>query len=108
MMSRIRQEEIASAIKRRPTDALAFGRTAMANRRTLLSFLRTGIGLLGGGIGIIGFLERPLIVALGWLAVILSVPLLVWGIRNYIRMNKLLTEVATEVFGTDENPEKGL
>ncbi|MFC1821136.1 DUF202 domain-containing protein [Thermodesulfobacteriota bacterium] len=103
----MKPDEISEVIKQRPTDALAFGRTAMANERTLLSFPRTSIGLMGGGIGIVGFIvERPFIIALGWVAIVLSIPFLVWGIWNYRRINRLLTEVGTEIFSVDENPEQ--
>jgi putative membrane protein len=104
MMSKMSTDEISEAIKRRSTDALAFGRTAMANERTLLAFLRTSIGLMGGGIGIVGFVERPFIVALGWLAIGLSIPFLVWGIWRYRKINRLLTEVGIEIFVIDKNP----
>ena len=96
-MQKITQVEISEAIKQKPTDALAVGRTILANERTLLSFLRTGVGLLGGGIGIVGFVERPLIVAFGWIAIFVSLPLLIWGIRSYIKMKRLLTDVGIEI-----------
>ena len=101
----IKPDQISKAIKRRPTDALAFGRTAMANERTLLAFLRTGIGLLGGGIGIVGLVEHPFIVALGWFAIAVSVPLLIWGIWRYIKMKRLLKEVGSEIFFPERDPE---
>jgi putative membrane protein len=94
----MKPDEMSEAIKQRPRDALAFGRTAMANERTLLTFLRTSIGLMGGGIGVVGFVERPFIVLLGWVAIVLSIPFLVWGIWRYRRINKLLTDVVTEIF----------
>lgn len=105
-MSKFKPDEISKAIKQSPSDALAFGRTAMANERTLLSFLRTSIGLLAGGIGIVGFVERPLIVALGWFAIFISIPFLVWGIRKYRKIKRLITEVGTEIFLSDKNPEQ--
>jgi putative membrane protein len=104
-MSQMKPDNILKAIKKRPSDALAFGRTELANERTLLAFLRTSIGLMGGGIGIVGFVERPLIVALGWLAIILSIPSLFWGIWRYRKIKRLMTEVGTEIFFADENPE---
>ena len=104
-ISEMKSDEISRAIKQSPTNALSFGRTAMANERTLLSFLRTGMGLLGGGIGIVGYVERPFIVVLGWLAIMLSIPLLVWGVWRYIKMKRLLTEVGAEVFSMDKDPE---
>jgi len=106
LMQKIKPDEISEAIRQRPNDALAVGRTILANERTLLSFLRTGIGLLGGGIGIVGFVERPLIVALGWLAIVVSLPLLIWGIRSYIKMKRLLTEVGIEIALEKKDSEK--
>ena len=98
----MKQDDIAKAIKQRPSDALAFGRTDMANDRTLLSFLSTSLGLMGGGIGIVGYVERPFIVALGWVAISISIPLLVWGIWRYRKMKKLLREVGAKIFFTDK------
>jgi len=89
-MPKFKPDEILKATKQSPSDALAFGRTTMANERTLLSFLRTSLGLMAGGIGIVGFVERPLIVVLGWLAIFISIPFLVWGIRRYRKIKKLI------------------
>jgi putative membrane protein len=101
-MSGIKLKDISKAVSQSPNNALAFGRTAMANERTLLAFLRTAIGLLGGGIGLVGFADHPLIVASGWLAVVLSVPFLVWGIWRYKNINRLLNEAAAEVLLKDK------
>ena len=84
------------AITANPTNALAVGRTILANERTLLAFLRTGLGLLAGGIGIVGFVNHPLIVFFGWLAIVLSLPFIVWGILSYRVINKVLAEVIAE------------
>ena len=101
-MPKIRQEEMVKAIKQSPTTGLAFNRTDMANERTFLSFLRTSLGLLGGGLGIVGFVEHHLVVALGWFAIILSIPVLAWGIKKYIRMKRLLAEVGMEIFSAND------
>lgn len=66
----------------------------------------TSIGLLAGDIGVVGFVERPLIVGLGWFAIFISIPFLVWGIRRYRKIKRLITEVGTEIFLSDKNPEK--
>ena len=84
------------AITSNPTNALAVGRSILANERTLLAFLRTGLGLLGGGIGIVGLVNHPLIVSFGWLAIVLSIPLIVWGILRYRVINKVLAEIIAE------------
>ena len=105
-MPKFKPDEILKATKQRPSDALAFGRTTMANERTLLSFLRTNIGLMAGGIGIVGFMERPLIVVLGWLAIFISIPFLVWGIRRYRKIKRLIKEMGTEIFLSDNIPEE--
>ena len=90
------------AIKRKPTDTLAFGRTVMANERTFLSFLRTRIGLLGGGLGIIGLVNHPMIVVLGWIAIIFSVPVLIWGMWRFQNIRGLLNDTKKAVFVVDE------
>ena len=105
-MPKFKPDEILKATKQMPSDALAFGRTTMANERTLLSFLRTSIGLMAGGIGIVGFMERPLIVVLGWLAIFISIPFLVWGIRRYRKIKRLINEMGTEIFLSDNIPEE--
>ena len=104
----MKPDDMAKAIKERPSDALAFGRTDMANDRTLLSFLSTSLGLMGSGIGIVGYVERPFIVALGWVAISISVPLLIWGIWRYRKMKKLLRDVGAEILLTDKKTDEKL
>ena len=70
----INRDVVTDMMKQKPRVALAFGRTILANERTFLAFLRTSLGLLAGGIGIVGFVDRPIIFALGWLSIALSVP----------------------------------
>lgn len=77
----------------------------MANERTLLAFLRTSIGLMGGGIGIVGLVKHPYILALGWLAILLSIPLLVWAVWRYRDIKGLLTKVRAEVLMADKQAE---
>jgi uncharacterized membrane protein YidH (DUF202 family) len=81
---------IVKDIKRSPNDMLAFGRTKMATERTLLSFINTSIGLLASGIGFIKFLEHPVLSAIGWILIPLSFLFLLWGIKRYRFVNKLL------------------
>ena len=81
---------LAKDIKKRPSDMLSFGRTKMANERTLLSFINTSIGLLASGIGFIKFLEHPVLSAIGWMLIPLSFLFLIWGIKRYRFVNKLL------------------
>ena len=101
-MPKIKQEDMVKAMKQSPNVGLAFGRTDMANERTFLSFLRTSLGLLGGGLGIVGFVEHRFVVTLGWFAIILAIPLLVWGIWRYIKMKRLLAEVGREIFSATD------
>jgi putative membrane protein len=104
------RDVILDMVKQRPTDAAAFGRTILANERTFLAFFRTGLALLAGGIGIIGFVERPIIVALGWLAIALSVPFFIWGIWRYRVTKALIIGAALTVFhkenALDNNQQK--
>ena len=86
---------------------LALGRTMMANERTLLSFVRTSLGLLGGGIALIKFLEHPGFVALGWILVVASVVFLIWGIKRYRYIKRLLQEAHAELSSTFHDKGKG-
>jgi putative membrane protein len=92
----MKRDEILRRISQSPNDMLALGRTILANERTLLAFLRTGIGLLAGGIGIVGFVNRPGIVIMGWLAIVFSIPIIVWGVWRYRFIKKILTEIAAQ------------
>jgi len=93
----MKKEKISKMLNKDPLTSLALGRTIMANRRTLLSFLSTGFGLLGGGIGIIEYVDRPLIFFFGAMAVILSLPLIIWGIVGYFQVNKLLNDFEEKI-----------
>ena len=53
------KEKIERAVHQHSSDALNFGRTALANERTLLAFIRTAISLLAAGVGFILLLEHP-------------------------------------------------
>ena len=84
--------EIKADLMRHPSDTLAIGRTILANDRTLLGFIRTALGLLGGGLGLVSYLKHPVIVAVGWLSMSLSLVLLLWGIRRYIQIRRMMIE----------------
>ena len=90
-------KEIELIIRKSPNDALAIGRTVLANERTLLAFFRTGIGLLAGGIGVIKFVGHPLIVILGWIAVVFSIPVIFWGMWRFWSIRKLLYKISNEM-----------
>jgi len=102
----INRDVVTDMMKQKPRVALAFGRTILANERTFLAFLRTSFGLLAGGIGIVGFVDRPIIFALGWLSIALSVPFFIWGIWRYKVTKELIVGSALTVFHEDEDPGK--
>ena len=87
-------DEIREDLRRHPSDTLAIGRTVLANDRTLLGFIRTALGLLGGGIGLVSYLKHPIIVAVGWLSMTVSVVLLIWGILRYIQIRGMMIELS--------------
>ena len=87
-------DEIREDLTRHPSDTLAIGRTVLANDRTLLGFIRTALGLLGGGLGLVSYLKHPVIVAVGWLSMALSVVLFIWGIRRYIQIRGMMIELS--------------
>jgi len=92
-----RDKEIELILRKSPNDALALGRTVLANERTLLAFLRTGVGLSVGGIGVVKFVGHPVIVALGWSAIVLSAPVIIWGVWRFLSIRKFLYRIADEM-----------
>lgn len=90
-------KEIELIIRKSPKDALAIGRTVLANERTLLAFLRTGIGLLGGGIAVVKFIGHPFLIALGWTAIVFSLPVILWGFWRFWIIRRLLYKISEEM-----------
>lgn len=74
-------------------DYLALDRTILANRRTLLSYVRTFIGLFGGGIGLVELLDNSVIMVIGYISMAVSVPILVFGIIEYVKVKKSLSSI---------------
>ena len=84
------KEKIERAVHQHSSDALNFGRTALANERTLLAFIRTAISLLAAGVGFILLLEHPLLIAIGWGFIGLAVFVQIWGLFRYFEIKKIL------------------
>jgi len=74
-------------------DYLALDRTILANRRTLLSYVRTFIGLFGGGIGLVELLDNTVIMFVGYISMATSIPILIIGIIEYIKVKKSLSSI---------------
>ena len=74
-------------------DYLALDRTILANRRTLLSYVRTFIGLFGGGIGLVELLDNTVIMIIGYISMGISLPILIIGINEFIKMKKSLESI---------------
>ncbi len=85
-------KEIVNDIKQSPSDMLSIGRTKMACERTLNSYISTSIALLASGIGFIKLFEHPVLSAFGWILVPFSFLFLIWGIKRYRFVNKLLKQ----------------
>ena len=69
-------------------DSLALVRTDLANERTLLAYGRTALLLAGTGVSMIEFLERsPLVVAGGWILVVLGGVVGATGMLRFARLH---------------------
>ncbi|MBN2612898.1 MAG: DUF202 domain-containing protein [Bacteroidales bacterium] len=71
-------------------DYLALERTRLANERTLFAYIRTSLYLILGGIAFIQLRDFENIVWLGYLSLLSSVFLLIFGILKYYQLNKKL------------------
>jgi putative membrane protein len=89
-LGKYEKEKISRAVQKHSSDALNFGRTAMANERTLLAFIRTAISLLAAGVGFILLLEHPLLIGIGWFFIGMSVFIQIWGLFRYFDIKKIL------------------
>lgn len=87
-------KKIIEKIKGNPNEMLALGRTIMANERTLLSFITTWLALLAGGIGLIKFIDHPVVVFIGWVCIPVSFGFLIWGVKSYKSIQKILNTIA--------------
>ncbi|MEE8414725.1 MAG: DUF202 domain-containing protein [Desulfobacterales bacterium] len=97
MFNRPNPNEILEGIKRSPTNMLALGRTVMASERTLLGFIRTSVGLMASGVGLVKFFDNPILMIFGWCLIFASAVFIVWGIRRYRYINKLLRRAYEEL-----------
>lgn len=71
-------------------DYLALDRTVLANERTLLAYVRTFLGFLATGAGIIKLFGTPVALAAGYILIVISPVLLVFGVARYLRMRRKL------------------
>ncbi len=74
-------------------DYLALDRTILANRRTLLAYVRTSIGLFAGGIGLVELLDSGITMAIGYISIAISVPVLVAGIIEFTKTKNSLASI---------------
>jgi putative membrane protein len=64
-------------------DHLAIDRTTLANERTLLAYIRTALAFLVVGASCLKLFDSHLAVAGGWVAVLISVALVMIGARRF-------------------------
>lgn len=69
-------------------DFLATDRTILANERTLLAYLRTFISFFATGIGFIKFVDNTLVVFLGYVLVVFSIIVLIFGFKRYTKTKR--------------------
>lgn len=71
-------------------DYLALERTKLANERTLLSYIRSSLYLLIGGIAIIQLEGFESIKFVGYIALVLTIILIIIGIYRFYKLNRHL------------------
>jgi putative membrane protein len=72
-------------------DYLALERTKLANERTLLAYSRTSLYMLLGGIAFLQLEDFKSIIWIGYLAIGLSIVLIIVGIYRYFLIKYRLT-----------------
>lgn len=78
-------------------DYLALERTKLANERTLFSYIRTSIYLILGGIAFIKVEQFSTIVWLGYISIIVSFIMIVFGLVRFKIMNSKLNKFYNSV-----------
>lgn len=74
-------------------DFLATDRTLLANERTFLAYLRTFISFFAAGVGFIKFVDDNFIVLLGYILVVMSIFILIFGCMRYIKIKSLYKNI---------------
>jgi inner membrane protein YidH len=82
-------------------DQLATERTALANERTLLAYVRTTIALFAGGAAGIHFLDSSLVDVIGWLLIASGILVLLFGLRRFRQVSKLIGAMHRSAESTD-------
>lgn len=67
-------------------DYLATDRTYLANERTFLAYIRTCVGLFATGAALINFVDNDNLVCLGYIFIISSPVLFIFGFWRFIKM----------------------
>jgi putative membrane protein len=79
-----------------PREELGIARTVLANERTLLAIIRTALGSFLGGAGLIKFFGHPVFEIVGILLMTISAIILFVGIRKYLTIKKLISDIDPE------------
>lgn len=78
-------------------DLLALDRTILANERTLLAYIRTAFVLAGSGLTLIKLLpELQAFRTLGYALIPVSILVLFYGLRRYIRTRNALLKLSLD------------
>ncbi len=85
-------------------DYLAMQRTTLANERTLFSYIRTSLYLVVGGIGLLKLEDFESLAWLGYVALIISALMIVYGILRYLVLKRKLSKFYRD-FGISEDME---
>ncbi len=74
-------------------DELAFGQTYMALTRTFLAFCRTALGFLASGAGLIILQSYHPLVVVGYVCIILSIAVLIYGVWYCRKAKKKIEKI---------------
>lgn len=81
-------------------DCLALERTELSIDRTLLAYLRTSLTLIIVGITFVKFFEQSFIVSVGWIFMLVSLGLMLFGVTRCNKFKKVRTSSHTLRFGS--------
>jgi putative membrane protein len=81
---------------------LALDRTRLANERTLLAYIRTALALLATGVGLLFLFPSVWVRVAGWAFGLLSLGLVVWGVRRYRSVSRDLLSAR----GSEQVPDE--
>ncbi|WP_224996016.1 DUF202 domain-containing protein [Cesiribacter sp. SM1] len=87
-------------------DYMAMERTRLANERTLMAYVRTSLFFLTGGLTLLELERFEHLTGLAYIAIILSVSMLVIGVTRFIVLGKRLRVYYGQIKNEEEENKK--